>query len=170
MKKSKKLRTSRQAVTETQINRTEQAVGRIVGSLCVLTSCSNNVHSAILTSWASQATFNPPGIMIALAKEQNADLLSSPGEKFVLNILNEGRRIRRNFSAQVSNSFDQVTTKTATNGCLIIEEALAYLECTVQSRLTSGDHILVYALVEQGQVLTSKGITAIQHRKSGSHY
>ncbi len=170
LKKSKKLRSPRQAVTETRIDRTEQAVGRIVGSLCVLTTCQDNHHSGVLTSWVSQATFNPPGLMVAVAESQNVDLISNQGDKFVLNILNEGRTVRRNFSAQSTNSFDNVTTKTATNGCLIIEEALAYVECTVQSRLPSGDRTLIYAVVDQGEVSATNGITAIQHRKSGSHY
>ena len=178
LKKNKRFRIPRQAITETQINRTEQAVGRIVGSLCVLTTCRNNQHLGILTSWVSQATFNPPGVMIALATatteglatEQNIDLISNLGDKFVLNILNEGGNVRRNFATCSSNCFDNLNTKTATNGCLIIEEALAYLECTVKSHLPSGDHTLIYAVVEQGEVAESGGITAIQHRKSGSHY
>ena len=170
LKKAKRLRTPRQAVTETQIDRTAQAVGRIVGSICVLTTCKDNVHYGVLTSWVSQATFNPPGIMIALSESQDLDSIGNPGEKFVLNILNEGRTVRRNFSDRCTTSFDNVTTKTASNGCLIIEEALAYLECTVQSYLPSGDRTLIYAEVEHGEVLENKGITAIQHRKSGSHY
>ena len=170
LKKSKKLRSPRQAVTEIQIDRTEQAVGRIVGSICVLTTCQDNNHRGVLTSWVSQATFNPPGVMVAVAESQNMDLISNPGDKFVLNILEEGRTIRRNFSNQSSDSFNNVTTKTATNGCLIIEEALANVECTVHSRLPSGDRTLIYAVVDQGEVSELNGITAIQHRKSGSHY
>ncbi len=170
LKKAKKLRTPRQGITETQIDRTEQAVGRIVGSLCVLTTNQDNHHSGVLTSWVSQATFNPPGIMIAIAKEQKADLISNPGDKFVLNILNEGRDVRRNFSPQVSNSFNNVTTQTASNSCLIIEEALAYLECTMTSRLEVSDHFLIVATVDKGEVLENDGITAMQHRKSGRYY
>ena len=178
LKKSKKLRTPRQGVTETQIDRTEQAVGRIVGSLCVLTTCKNDEHSGILVSWVSQATFNPPGLMLAISQEQRDRLMSNIGDQFVLNILKEGRTIRRHFSDQISHSFDAVTTRLADNGCLIIEEALAYLECTVQNRLefaeslgkNSSDHILIYASVDRGELLENQGITAIQYRKSGSHY
>ena len=170
LKKAKRLRTPRQAVTETQIDRTEQAVGRIVGSICVLTTHNDRVHRGVLTSWVSQATFNPPGVMIAVSEEQNANSICNPGDKFVLNILHEGRTVRKNFSHRSSDSFNGVTTKLANNGCLIIEEALAYLECTVQSLLPSGNHTLIYAVVEQGEVSANNGITAIQHRKSGSHY
>ncbi|NBD16445.1 MAG: flavin oxidoreductase [Cyanobacteria bacterium] len=178
LKKTKKLRTPRQGITETKIDRTEQAVGRIVGSLCVLTTCQDNQHRGVLISWVSQATFNPPGIMLAISQEQSHHLIAQPGDQFVLNILKEGRTIRRLFSEQISHSFDSVTTQSASNGCLIIEEGLAYLECTVQNRLAfaetlaqgSSDHILLYATVDRGEVLENQGMTAIQYRKSGSHY
>ncbi|BAZ45756.1 flavoprotein [Chondrocystis sp. NIES-4102] len=170
LKKNKRLRTPRQGVTETQIDRTEQAVGRVVGSLCVLTTNHDNQHSGVLTSWVSQATFNPPGIMMAVGADQNSDLIRNPGDKLVLNILDEGKNVRRNFSYQSNQAFENVTTKPANNGCLIIEEALAYLECTVASRIDSGDRTLIYAVVDQGEVLENHGVTAMQHRKSGSHY
>ena len=169
LKKQKKLRTPRQAISATEIDRTEQAVGRIVGSLCVVTVIEDSQHRGILTSWVSQATFNPPGLMIALP-EANTNLIHNPGDKFVLNILREGRTIRRYFSPHSSKSLEKLETQTAANGCLIIKEALAYLECTVQSRLKTGDRHLIYALVNQGEVLQNNATTAIQHRKSGSHY
>ncbi len=57
---------------------------------------------------------------------------------------------------------------TEGNGGVILNGALAYLECTVQSRMEVGDHWLVYATVDNGKVLNQDGITAIHHRKSAS--
>ncbi|WP_066382637.1 MULTISPECIES: diflavin flavoprotein [unclassified Anabaena] len=173
LKKTKKLRNTRQAATEAQIDRTDQAVGRIIGSLCVVTTRDQDNHKGILTSWVSQATFNPPGIMLAVAQEQNADLMRHPGDRFVLNILKEGRNVRRYFSRQSTlgeNPFAHLGTKTADNGCLILTEALAYLECTVKNQLECGDRWLIYAVVDQGEVLESEGVTAVEHRKSGSYF
>lgn len=173
LKKNKKLRVPRQVVTEAQVDRTEQAVGRIVGSLCVVTTRDQNTDKGILTSWVSQATFNPPGIMIAISQEQNADLMRHPGDKFVLNILKEGKNVRRYFSRHSTNGdnpFANLSTQTAENGCLILDDALAYLECTVQNQLECGDRWLIYAVVDKGDMLTNDGITAIEHRKSGSFY
>ena len=173
LKKTKKLRSSRQIVTETHVDRTEQAVGRIIGSLCVVTTRDEQTHKGVLTSWISQATFNPPGIMIAIANEQNADLMHHPGDQFVLNILKEGRNLRRYFSRHSTlgdNPFANLATKTALNGCLILNEALAYLECTVQNQLECGDRWLIYAVINHGEVLENVGITALEHRKSGSYY
>ncbi|WP_242462692.1 diflavin flavoprotein, partial [Trichormus variabilis] len=172
LKKNKKLRTPRQVIPEAKIDRTEQAVGRIIGSLCVVTTRDQESHKGILTSWVSQATFNPPGIMMAIAQEQNADLMSHIGDQFVLNILKEGRNVRRYFSRQSTlgdNPFANLETKTADNGCLILTEALAYLECTVTNQLECGDRLLIYAVVDKGEVLANDGVTAVEHRKSGSH-
>ncbi|MDB9343367.1 diflavin flavoprotein [Nodularia spumigena CS-586/05] len=173
LKKTKKLRTPRQVVPEAKIDRTEQAVGRIIGSLCVVTTRDLESHKGILTSWVSQATFNPPGIMIAVAQDQNADLMRQPGDRFVLNILKEDRNLRRYFFRQSTlgeNPFTNLETKTADNGCLVLTEALAYLECTVTNLLECGDRCLIYAVVEQGEVLENDGVTAVEHRKSGSQY
>lgn len=173
LKKTKKLRTPRQVVTETHVDRTEQAVGRIIGSLCVVTTRDEDTHKGVLTSWVSQATFNPPGIMIAIADEQNADLMCHPGDKFVLNILKEGRNVRRYFSRQSTlgdNPFINLSTKTAVNGCLILTEALSYLECTVQNQIKCGDRWLIYAVVNNGEVIENDGLTALEYRKSGSYY
>ncbi|MEH2178984.1 diflavin flavoprotein [Nostoc sp.] len=173
LKKTKKLRTARQVVTETHVDRTEQAVGRIIGSLCVLTTCDEESHKGVLTSWVSQATFNPPGIMIAVGDEQNADLMCHPGDKFVLNILKEGRNVRRYFSCNSvlgNNPFVNLSCQTAENGCLILTEALSYLECTVQNQMKCGDRWLIYAGIDKGEVLATDGLTALEHRKSGSYY
>lgn len=173
LRKQKKRQAPRQAIIETQADRTEQAVGRIVGSICVVTTCQGDSHSGVLTSWVSQATFNPPGLMIAIASEHYAQRLIHPQVNFVLNILKEGRTVRRHFAHHPrpgDQPFEHVDHRPAANGCLILEDALAYLECTVQGWMQCGDHWLIYAAVNNGDVLEANGVTAIQHRKSGSQY
>jgi hypothetical protein len=44
-----------------------QAVGRVVGALCVLSAKNGDAESAMLASWVSQASFVPPGITIAVS-------------------------------------------------------------------------------------------------------
>lgn len=44
-----------------------QAVGRVVGSLCVVSAKNGDAESAMLASWVSQATFVPPGITLAVS-------------------------------------------------------------------------------------------------------
>jgi flavorubredoxin/flavin reductase (DIM6/NTAB) family NADH-FMN oxidoreductase RutF len=170
LKKTKKLRSPRQAITQTQTDRTAQAVGRIVGSLCVVTTRSGDDHRGVLTAWVSQSSFNPPGLMLTVAADQNADRLTAPGSQFVLNILQEGRQLRRYFlSRNPVNPLAELETQPASNGCLILSDALAFVECTVQEQMSCGDRWLIYATVSSGGVLETEGSTAVVHRKSGQH-
>jgi flavorubredoxin/flavin reductase (DIM6/NTAB) family NADH-FMN oxidoreductase RutF len=172
LRKTKKVWTPRQQIADAQSDRTEQAVGRIASALCVITTHQNEQHQAILTSWVSQASFNPPGLTIAVSKD-HAATLADVGSSFVLNILKEGRNLRRHFLKPLvakADRFEGVETYPASNGCLVLQEALAYLECTVQSRMKCSDHWLIYATVESGKLLEALGVTAVQQRKSASYF
>lgn len=175
LKKAKKVRAPRQQTSESQTARIEQAVGRIVGSLCIVTTKQGDLSGAMLASWVSQATFNPPGLTVAVAKERAVESLMHSGEKFVLNILTQGNHIglMKHFLKPFGPGEDRfagVATQEAQNGCPILSDALAYVECTVQNRMECGDHWLVYAIAENGKLLQQTGVTAVHHRKSGSHY
>ena len=169
LRKEKRIRAPYQTAADGQTDRTGQAVGRVTGSLCVLTAQQDDTRLGVLTSWVSQASFNPPGLTIAIAKDQTADLLAHTGEPFVLNILKQGKNLRRYFLKPPGlgdDPFAAIATETATNGCPVLTDALAYLECTVQNRMECGDHWLLYAVVDQGKVLDATGVTAVNHRKS----
>jgi flavin reductase (DIM6/NTAB) family NADH-FMN oxidoreductase RutF len=171
LNRAKKVRAPRQASVDAQTDRTGQAVGRVTGSVCVLTTQQDGKHLGFLTSWVSQAAFNPPAITIAIAKDRELYYLANPGEHFVLNILKEGRNLRRHFQKPPVPGEDQfalVATEVAGNGSLILSDALAYLECSVKNRMDCGDHWLLYAIVETGKVLEATGVTAVNHRKSAT--
>jgi flavorubredoxin/flavin reductase (DIM6/NTAB) family NADH-FMN oxidoreductase RutF len=173
LNRTRKVRAPRQAVVDAQSDRTSQAVGRVTGSLCVVTMRSGPNHYGFLTSWVAQAGFTPPAITLSVAKDQIEESIAHIGDAFVLNVLKEGRNLRRYFlkpPAPSENPFENVATETASNGCLVLMDALAYLECTVQNRMDCGDHWLLYALIDTGKLLEATGVTAINHRKSASQY
>jgi flavorubredoxin/flavin reductase (DIM6/NTAB) family NADH-FMN oxidoreductase RutF len=170
LKKIRKVRS--QSLPATSV---EQAVGRIVGSLCVLTAKEGDRSSAMLASWVSQASFSPPGLTIAVAKDRAVETLTHTGNKFVLNILKEGNHLglMKHFLKPFGpgeDRFADVAAQETESGSPILSNALAYLECSVQNRMESGDHWLVYATVENGKVLDTDGVTAVHHRKSATHY
>ncbi len=170
LKKARKVRSPSQPATTV-----EQAVGRIVGSLCVLTAKEGDRSSAMLASWVSQASFSPPGLTIAVAKDRAVETLTHTGNKFVLNILKEGNHLglMKHFLKPFGpgqDRFADVAAQETESGSPILTDALAYLECSVQNRMESGDHWLVYATVESGKLLDTDGVTAVHHRKSATHY
>lgn len=163
----------RSVVARQPATNVEQAVGRIVGSLCVVTATQGEVKTGMLASWVTQASFSPPGLTIAVAKDRAMENMTHTGNQFVVNILAEGREIRKHFMkvyAPGQDRFAGLDTAESSNGGVILNGALAYLECSVQSRMEAGDHWLVYATVNDGKVLNQDGVTAVHHRKSASYY
>ena len=170
LKKAKKVRSPRLPATNV-----EQAVGHLVGSLCVVTSQQDDVASAMLASWVAQATFNPPGLTVAVAKDRAVESLMYPGRNFAINILAEGKHLglMKHFLkpfAPAEDRFTGIATEIAANGSPVLSDALAYIECSVSNRMEAGDHWIVYAIATSGKLLQSDALTAVHHRKSGSHY
>jgi flavin reductase (DIM6/NTAB) family NADH-FMN oxidoreductase RutF len=170
LKKAKRAKQPR-----TPASSVEQAVGRIVGSLSIVTARQGEVASAMVASWISQASFTPPGFTVAVAKDRAIEALLYPGREFVLNILAEGKHLPalKHFLkpfAPGDDRFAGIDTTPASNGAPILTQAVAYLECRVGERMDCGDHWLVYATVETGRVLDPEAKTAVHQRQTGTHY
>ncbi len=153
----------------------DKALGRISGGLYIITAKKGDVKSAMLASWVSQASFEPPGLTIAVAKDRAIESLMQVGDRFILNVLEEGnyQHLMRHFLKRFkpgADRFEGVKTQTANNGSPILRDALAYLECQVVSRMECSDHWIVYSQVETGRVSNTEALTAAHHRKVGNHY
>ncbi|MEL7512113.1 MAG: diflavin flavoprotein [Cyanobacteria bacterium J06554_3] len=172
LKKAAKKKKAAPKITASSV---EKAIGRLVGSMCIVTAKQGDISSAMLASWVAQATFTPPGFTVAVAKERAVETLMHKGESFVLNILAEGKHLRpmKHFLKPFGpgeNRFEGVDTRETEDGQLILEEAIAYLKCEVAGRMDCGDHWVVYATVNGGEVLDNNAKTALHHRKTGTHY
>ena len=156
-------------------NDLDKAMGRLSGGLYIITATKGDLSSAMLASWVSQASFEPIGLTIAVAKDRAIESLMQVGDRFVLNILEEGKYqgLMKHFLKRFKPGADRfagINTQTAKNGSPILTDALAYLECEVSSRMECSDHWIVYSKVDLGRVSNPEGLTAVHHRKVGNHY
>ena len=180
LKKSKQMKKAEskrvQAETFASVTETEAAVGRIVGSLCAVTAKNGDAQSAMLASWVSQASFNPPSITVAVAKARAVESFMLPGGNFNLNILKLGneketmKALLKGFAPGEDRFGDMTVSYSENNECAIVTDALAYCECAVKSRMECGDHWVVLAEVTGGKLLDEEGKSAMHHRKTGKSY
>jgi len=153
----------------------QKALGRISGGLYIITAKKGDVTSAMLASWVSQASFQPLGLTIAVAKDRAIESLMQVGDRFVLNVLEEGnyQGLMKHFLKRFppgADRFAGVKTQPAENGSPILADALAYMECEVASRMECSDHWIVYSTVDAGRVSKPEALTAVHHRKVGNYY
>lgn len=156
-------------------NDLDKAIGRLSGGLYIITATKGDAKSAMLASWVSQASFEPLGITIAVAKDRAIESLMQVGDPFVLNVLAQDnyQGLMKHFLKRFKPGDDRfagVKTQIAKNGAPILTESLAYIECQVVSRMECADHWIVYSQVEDGRVANPEGLTAVHHRKIGNHY
>ena len=166
-------------LSESRSNPAVQALGRVVGSLCVLTTVkgqeASRLSGAMVASWVSQASFTPPGLTVAVAKDRAVEALLHVGDGFALNVLAAGRETgpMKQFLqpfAPGADRFAGLELEQSPAGQPVLPEALAWLECCVKQRMECGDHWLLYAEVQAGSLLDASGSTAVHQRRSGANY
>ncbi len=125
-----------------------------------------------------QASFNPPGLTIAVKRDRAAEPFLTKGSPFVVNILADGREkalvkaMTRPFGPGEDRfaGIEGVTASEAAGGAPILPDIASYLECIVADRMDAGDHYIVYATVCGGQVVDPGADSAVHQRKSGASY
>lgn len=153
----------------------EKALGRISSGLYIVTAKKGEISGAMMASWVAQASFQPLGFTIAVAKDRAIDNLLQIGDRFVINVLEEGnyQDLKKHFLKRLlpgADRFAGVKTQTAKNGSPILTDALAYMECEVVSKIECSDHWILYCIVEDGKVSKPDALTAVRHRKVGNYY
>ncbi len=158
----------------------DKALGTLSGGLYVVTASQlengNRRNGAMVASWVSQASFNPPGLTVAVAKDRAIESLMQVGDRFVINILKENnyQHLIRQFLKRFPPGADRFEgvglIEDAAKGGPVLIDALAFLDCKVKQRLETSDHWIIYSLIEQGRVADAEAKTAVHHRRVGSNY
>ncbi len=158
----------------------DRALGRLSGGLYVVTASEGSDEtlrqSAMVASWVSQASFSPPGITVAVAKDRAIESFMQVNKTFVINILREDnfqkmfRHFLKRFAPGADRFADVDIIEDLAKGGPVLSEALAFLDCKVVSRLETPDHWIIYGIVENGSVSDLTCKTAVHHRKVANHY
>lgn len=152
-----------------------KAIARVSGGLYVVTASKGASRGAMIASWVSQASFKQLGLTIAVAKDRAIESLMQVGDSFVLNCLEEGNfaPLMKHFLKRFppgADRFEGVDWSPGKNSSPVLAASLAFLECTVVSRMETNDHWITYAEVSDGNVAKAEGRTASHHRKLGDYY
>ena len=166
-------------LSESRTNPAIQALGRVVGALCVVLARKGDgadaIGGAMVASWVSQASFSPPGFTVAVAKDRAMESLLHVGDAFSLNVLAAGKEsgpIKR-FLQPFPPGADRLAgleLDATPGGQPLLPEALAWLEARVSQRMECGDHWLLYAEALSGDLLDAAATTAVHQRRSGAAY
>lgn len=110
-------------------------------------------HGLTVSAFASVSP-KPPLVMVAIDQRHSGhDLLLEPGATFAINILARDQ-------AELSNRFAWIKDEdrfaagdwgTAATGAPVLQNALAWLDCTVEASHVAGSHTIFIGLVQASQ-------------------
>ena len=128
-----------------------KALGCLSGGLYIVTAKdsegADRRDGAMVAIWVSQASFEPPGITVAVAKDRAIESLLQVNDRFVLNILQENNYLHlfRHFLKRFppgANRFEGVELMNdLAAGGPVLSDALAFLSCKVIQRMETTDHL-----------------------------
>ena len=128
---------------------------------------SDGTNANMFTAnWLTQVSFDPPLLALSVENRCRSHDIIERGRKFAVSVFETGRRelagdLGRH-STEVSDKLSNVQHRFAANGCPVLEDALGYVACEVESSMPAGDSTLYVArvteavLLKEGEPLTMR--------------
>jgi flavin reductase (DIM6/NTAB) family NADH-FMN oxidoreductase RutF len=123
-----------------------EAIHKVRNGVSIVTSYRGDEVNGLTAAWVSQVSQKPPMVMVSVAPPRYThDMIKETGQ-YAVNILGEDQiELAKLFgfkSGKQINKFKNVEYERKTTGAPIIKNALAYLDCEVDSATTAGDHTI----------------------------
>jgi flavin reductase (DIM6/NTAB) family NADH-FMN oxidoreductase RutF len=118
------------------------------GVTIITTAHEGEMHGLTASSFAS-VSVDPPLILVVLNTESRTYSLLKQSNAFNVSILGEEHRnVARAFAEKGAKPFDSLPHHAADNGAPILDEAIGWLECSVEATFPGGTHEVVLGRVE----------------------
>jgi flavin reductase (DIM6/NTAB) family NADH-FMN oxidoreductase RutF len=120
------------------------------GVTVVTAGTGEEVHGMTVSAFSS-VSMEPPLVAVVINQAQSIHpLLRDDGAPFAVNLLAEDQEdLSNRFAfADAEERFEPGRWSTAVTGAPILDDALAWLDCTVAARHTAGSHVIYVGRVE----------------------
>jgi flavin reductase (DIM6/NTAB) family NADH-FMN oxidoreductase RutF len=127
-------------------------LGRYASGITVITSLDTEGHDVGMTVSAfCSVSLDPSLIQVCVDRAASMFDALQTAERFGVNVLAaEQEALSRRFAAvESSHRFDGIGYARGESGVVLLDDALAHLECRVMARHEAGDHMLFIAEVER---------------------
>jgi flavin reductase (DIM6/NTAB) family NADH-FMN oxidoreductase RutF len=112
-------------------------------------------ENGFTANWITQVSFEPPMLALSVENRSHSIEIIRRTQRFTVNVLASGQRdlagaLGKRWEA-APNKLASVAHRRGPNGCAVLDDALAHLECEVDGSIAAGDSTLFVArIVEAG--------------------
>jgi len=134
----------------------QEVLEKIVNGVVIVTSKKGKEINGLTVAWVTQASFNPPLVIVSIGKERYTREFIEESKVFAINILSERQKdLAKLFglhSGKTMNKFSKVEYETRKTGAPILKDCLAYLDCKVHKSIEVGDHIIYVGEILEARI------------------
>jgi flavin reductase (DIM6/NTAB) family NADH-FMN oxidoreductase RutF len=153
-------------------NAKKKGLRMIPYGLQVLGARDGDKQTVASINWTTQASFQPPLVVIGIKTDSTAHDLVKKSKKFALSMLGTGQKdIAMAFFKHVDpkdGKFGNYAFQTEKNGCPIISDAPAAVECDVIHFFEHGDHSIAVGQVTEAYL--KKDVEPLTLKECGFNY
>ena len=134
-------------------------LGRFASGITVITSIDADGRDVGMTASAfSSVSLNPPLVQVCVDRTASMFEALLKAERFGVNVLaDEQEALSRRFAAvESSHRFEGIGYTRGDSGVVLLEDALAHLECRIASRIEAGDHMIFLGEVDHATARDAK--------------
>ncbi|MEP6991589.1 MAG: flavin reductase family protein [bacterium] len=127
-------------------------LGRFASGITVITALDEQGHDVGMTVSAfCSVSLRPALVQVCVDRVASMFDALQRAERFGINVLaSEQEGLSRRFAAiESSHRFDGIGYTRGENGVVLLDDALAHMECKVMTRVDAGDHMMFIGEVER---------------------
>lgn len=130
----------------------QQAFGKMVYGIYVLTAAHGEEINGMIASWVSQVSHEPPLVMAAVHPNRYTHDLIRQSGAFALHVIAKEQKdlLARFKGPDPRVKFAALEWRKGRTGSPILEDCIAWLECHVQESFSPGNHTLFVGEVVSG--------------------
>lgn len=152
----------------------DRALQQIPYGLYVVGSADGRSVGTIVANWATQLSFSPVLVGIAIESDSRMRTLIETSRHFSINILpSKNADLPRAFLKPAETTKDEIHGKRfdrARNGTPFLHDAVASIECMVLHSVTTGDHVMFVGEVTDAALHRDTGGDVLMLRETGLRY
>jgi 3-hydroxy-9,10-secoandrosta-1,3,5(10)-triene-9,17-dione monooxygenase reductase component len=121
----------------------------------VITALDGDDPIGVSVNSFTSVSLDPPLVLFCIGRNSNTWPRIKAAGHFTVNILNEDQEdVSRVFATKGADRFRRTGWRPGTNGSPILDDCLAYIDCTINAEQQAGDHVIVVGQVRELEVLS----------------
>ncbi|MGW8976702.1 flavin reductase family protein [Streptomyces platensis] len=141
----------------------KDAMARFPTGVAVVTACDETgaPHGLTVSSLCS-VSLDPPLLLICVAKSARCSPVFERSAEFAVSLLRSHHtELARRFATSTAEKFAGGGFARTPRGGVVVEDALATLDCLVDGRYDAGDHVILVGKVVDHRLADGHGTPAV---------